>query len=446
MEKEGNGEVHALIIPPILERNSDTLFRTFDAEFKKKFTFHSIKPVPRRDNGMVDHQQLLNKCREIIKQENVTVLYSNKPLGNLAQSILCKEFPHLLCGPSIESVFLCNHKYYTTTLIDSRLHKLPFFGYNLKGDIYDSSFKLLQKFRMSGIIRSCLGSGHSVYCYNSRDQLIKVLARSKRDVEHILELQRWILENYIDLDRYPLALEPVILINAYVDRFLAIEGQTWLNISIEACVFQGEIIRWAICDAVTLPYGSKKATHFFSGWEMPTKLAPKQQDFLWTEFRKDIKKLMGYGFDNSFINAEYMYFENDTIHLVTINPRPHVKCTSMYARALQQGNNIKASIELSMGIRPKQPVLNDCYVLSYSMVVFESGRADNLVNFEKALANQNVSLRYLPGQDIVIEPAKDYAIIGFITIKGKNFNECVEKVKKVKQEIIKLQELVPLTC
>lgn len=444
IDKEGSGPVKVLIIPPIVERNCAPLLKMLDSTFKKEFTFYSITPVPRRDNGAVDYEKMLEKCRELIQRVNIDVLYANKQIQSLVLAVLCKEFPRLK-GPSVESVFLCNHKYYTIHLVDSREEKLPYHLVGVDKDKYDTAQRLLSTVRLPCVVRACLGTGHSVYCAYNRDQLLKVLEKCKYDVIHIVDIQRWLLQDNIDKQQYPLATRHMVLMTSRLDRFTAVSDSTWIATTAEACVCQKEIIPWALADAVTLPYGSVDAAHFFCGCEMPSKLNVFQQEKLWREFKRDIQNLISRGFDNCFVHAKYMIFEDGNVHLLSISASTHSEATPLYGKALSNGNNVQAAIQLARGIRPKAPTPSEKYVLSYYMMVFESGRADNLIYFDRALKHADVSLRYLPHQDIVLEPAKDYTIIGYITVAGTRFSDCLDKVKTIRSHILKLPELVPLT-
>ena len=443
-DKEGCGPIKVLLIPPLMERNSGPLMDQAHPDFRHRLTVFSIYPTPRRDNGAVDYEKLLELCRELIKKNNIGVVYANKQAGSFVAAILCKEFPHLR-GPTVESVFLCNHKYYTTEYVDSQEDKLPYHVLSVDGDIYDTAQQVLMAVQLPCIVRCCLSSGHTFFCAYNRDQLLGALERCRKDVMHIVDLQRWMLQTYISREDYPMATRHVVLLNTYLDRFLAIPGSTWTNVNIEGCVFQGDFIPWAICDAVTLPYGNPQATHSFSGFQMPSKLADFQQEALWRRFRKDVSNLQQKGFDNSFVFAKYMVFEDGYVHLVTMNACVNARCTPMYKKGLKNGNNLEAAIQVGLGIKPEKPQLLGNYVLSCSLHVFESGKADSLFHFYKALKNPDVVLRYLPRQEIVIEPAKNFAVVGLITVAGKDFQDCLDKIKEVKTTVLKLPELIPLT-
>ena len=101
-----------------------------------------------------------------------------------------------------------------------------------------------------------------------------------------------------------------------------------------------------------------------------------------------------------------------------------------------------------MGIRPQQPrsILQGNVILNHLLLVFEPSKADVLINFSKALSNPNVWLRYLPGQDIIIEPAKSHAIIGSLIAKGSCVKQCFEKIRALRKENLRTLDHVLLTC
>ncbi len=448
MEREGFGQIRVLLIPPIYERNYEAFYNVFSLEFKRRFTFYTIKPIARHENGTVNYERVLNQCKKIITEEKITIVFANKQLGSFVKAVLCQhgQQHQQLRGPSIESIFLCCHKYYTTSVVDSREEKLPFSIHDIRGDTYDLACKVMASVNMPSYVRCCLGSGHSTYCFHNRDQLIHVLEKCRQDTTHILGMQRFLLENYVDAKKYPLAVSQAVIMNSFLNRFTATSGSTWVNVNIEACVFQGEIIPWAVADAITLPHKAKETSHIFPGFQMPSSLPKDRVETLWEEFFKDIRTLVAHGFDDSFVHAEYMVFEDGYVHLVTINGFPHVKNTKLYLKTMEHGNNVEASLQTSLGIRPKRPKLNGTFAINYFLLVFESGKADNLLRFDVAARNPDVVLRYVRGQDIVIEPAKDYAIVGSVTVSGRTFDECLEKVKAIRTELLKMPELVPLAC
>lgn len=60
----------------------------------------------------------LEKCRQYIRQHNIKVVLATRDIPSLLQAQLSQEFEHLR-GASVESAFLCLHKYYTHEFIES---------------------------------------------------------------------------------------------------------------------------------------------------------------------------------------------------------------------------------------------------------------------------------------------------------------------------------------
>ena len=442
ISKHGNGPVGVLFIPPLMERKMESAIKALHLGQQSTYTFYSIVDVP-YSHGAINFEALLECCRHIIRSEGIKVLYTNKAVPGLVAAILGEEFPHLLV-PSVNSIFLCNHKYYTSVFVDSRAEPLPYTVRNISKDRFDIAYDLLKRFYQPAILRFALGSGHTIYKYKSRDQLLQVLAMAQRVIPIVIDQQRWLIKNYIDCTRYPLALEPVVLIQPFLDRLLS-QGMAWHTVSIEACVCRKEIIPWAIVDGITLPYNHPHPTKFFCGSEMPTRLSILEQQILWKAFTSDIENLINEGFNNSFIHAEYMVFENGTVHLITMNSRPHAKCVHMYKHALVHGNNVKASLDLARGLRPRTPAFSGKYVLNYSLITFKSCRINDVFKFPNTVMNSHVHLNYSPGEEALIAPAQDFIVLGFITVPGENFAECTQEVKKIRNEILKKPRMIPFT-
>ena len=447
MLSEGEGNVKVLVVPPIIERNFTTFVKLVDDEHLRDwFTFYTIHPVPVKKNGSWDAKEILQQCRKVIAEQNITVLFANQDIGIFISAVLCQEHPKII-GPSIESVFLCAHKYYTVTHLDSRKEKLPYRALNVQNDVYDLAGSILSNLKMPCILQSCLGRGVSFA--RNRDELIKALKESSKGVESAQDVYEHLVKNYVDLSRYPNAIKPVIIARSYVERGAVVDESraAWVNAYVEACVYQGKIIPWALASNV-LPKDQSMPNHLFSGFEMPSSLSMNLQAELWDAFRADVRKLVEKNFNNSFVYGEYKVFGDGYIHLERLVPCAHCDFTPMYQQALSQGNNVHAALQLSLQIRPDAPKANGCYVLCHTMItiVLEVGKSSNLIRFDKAQAHSDcVSLRYLPSQDIEIDTSRNHAVIGTIVVKAANFKTCLAKIKEIRKEVLRMPELVPLT-
>ena len=85
----------------------------------EKYKFHFLD-APIELSGFsqnFDLKKFLSECSQYIKQHDIQVVLATRDIPSLLQAQLSQEFAHLR-GPSIESSFLCLHKYYTHQKID----------------------------------------------------------------------------------------------------------------------------------------------------------------------------------------------------------------------------------------------------------------------------------------------------------------------------------------
>lgn len=339
IHKDGSGSIKVLLVPPLLERNYEILFKHFRPEFKKLFTFYIIKPIPRHENGTVDYSALVDHCMNIVKQEDIGIIFANKQAGVLVWAILCQKFSHIR-GPSVESVFLANHEYYKTVIVDARKHKIPYSLQSFGDDCYDFAFRVMTSVVPPCIIRPCLGIGHTCYRFHNRDELLMIANQCKLDTEHIIGMNSYLINNFIDLKQYPLATAHAVLLNSVLDS-------PSTKVHVEACVFQKDVIPWCVCDVLSSVQEDCDGSEMFSGLKMPSDLSSSLQEKLWLEFRKDINNLIAHGLDFAFIHGEYDVFEDGFIHLVTLCVGPNANNTKMYTQALETGNNMEAAVQVS---------------------------------------------------------------------------------------------------
>jgi len=337
--KEGSGSIKVLLIPPLLERNYEILFKHFRPEFMKLFTFYIIKPIPRHENGVVDYSALLDYCVNLVKEEDIGIVFANKQAGVLVWAVLCQKFSHIR-GPSVESVFLSNHEYYKTVIVDAREQKIPFSLQYFGDDCYDFAFRVMTSVMPPCIIRPCLGIGHSNYKFHNRDELLTVANQCKLDTEHIIGMHSYLVSNFVDLKRYPMATARAVLLNSILDS-------PSTKVHIEACVFQKDVIMWALCDVINSLEDDSDAANKLSGLTMPSDLSSSLQEKVSLEFRNDIKNLIDRGLDYSFLHGEYDVYEDGFVHLVALCVGPNANNTKMYTQSMDMGNNMEAALQVN---------------------------------------------------------------------------------------------------
>ena len=437
--KKGHGEIGILVVPPVSVGTVGGLLSQLPQQWFKQFTLYTFKSVPKQEK-CIDMSSILDACYDVLDKEDIKVIYADTRRSNIIKSILVNKYTALK-GPSVDSIAISNHKYYVHALLDSCKNGLPKHIISLDGDVYDTSVDVLRTIPIPQFIRPCLGGGNTKYMAANKDQLIQDLQSSRKDTKNILQQSKFLEQHWNETD-YPYLLKPVVLISPYVDFIKIGKGSSWRSICVEAAVYNGEIIPWATCDYVFLPRDSSAPNHFFQGLEMPSQLQKSDHEALWTRFKSDIENMIKYGFDNSFVHAEYLVFQDGFIELASIKGFVQAKCTPLYAHGLKNGNNIDASMQLANGIRPKTPEPSGRSALIHLMTIVHQGKADALVNFSAASTDPSVVLRYTTKDDIVFEPATSSAKIGSIAVGGESFEGCLKKIKVIRKKILKIPEFL----
>src|SRR5262245_19175663 len=76
------------------------------------YNFHMLEaPLnPRTPSPELDLLEYVDRCRAYIHKHHIDAIYYSRDVADLVAAALCEEFG--FPGPSVESVFLCIHKYY----------------------------------------------------------------------------------------------------------------------------------------------------------------------------------------------------------------------------------------------------------------------------------------------------------------------------------------------
>ena len=82
------------------------------------------------------------------------------------------------------------------------------------------------------------------------------------------------------------------------------------------------------------------------------------------------------------MNQEFFVKEDGGIKLMEINPRPTMALSRAYCHVLENGNFIETCLQISRGIRPKNPQLQGKSICCFGIFCMISGKVEDIVNFE----------------------------------------------------------------
>ena len=436
-------KTHVLVIPEMWERHSSLMFKTLPKDAKEKYVFHFVDVDC--ENYQVKFPQIYEKCRKIIQENDIEILYANEDTSAFIAAILTKEFPHLL-GPSLESVFMCNNKYYTGLYVDSSpkpIHTLPI---NLEDDFHSNILMVEEEVGYPGILKPAMGAGaQGVYPYKNRKELETGLKNCMEKNQDVFGPMKKLIEKYINLDKFPLANKPIVLAQELVDQ-LAMEYPRKYMVGTEACVVEGKITMWPVCKMIYLPYGCEEPTAIFPGFQCPANLPNHMHDALMKAFKADLKNMISHGFDYSFAHGEYFVYENGDVQLMDMNPRMCVAANGLYAKCADSaGDNCIANLKmLYEATPPPTPKLNGFLAVGHWIWTNEVGLATDFVNVELGMTLPEISLRVSVDEDLKPEEGCDGIEVAYIYAQGTDFHDGFEKLRKLRKSFLKKTRSFPL--
>ena len=255
------------------------------------------------------------------------VMASDDYPGSIVAAALARELG--MPGPSPEAVLRCQHKYYSRlaqrecvpeavpdfALIDPRDLAPP--GPPIRFPVFVKPVK----------------SFFSLFARKVHDaEGLRSLARSAR--EHLSGFVRpldQMLARYTTLERG----------GGYLLAEDVLEGA---QVTVEGCVFRGEVRIVGIVDSIMYP-----GTISFARFEYPSSLPPEAQERMADIARRFVRHI---GFDDGLFNIEMMYDAGaDTIHIIEVNPR----MCPQFADLMEKVNGVNTyeiALSIAAGRRP----------------------------------------------------------------------------------------------
>ncbi|MDJ1174627.1 ATP-grasp domain-containing protein [Roseofilum capinflatum] len=396
----------------------------------EKYQFHFLD-APLELSGFSQNFDVINfleECRQYIKQHEIKVVLATRDIPSLLQAQLSQEFEHLR-GPSIDSSFICLHKYYTHQKIN-----FPSSDYTLCW--LEPNKSLSESVRAIDIpfpwmLKPCTGAcSSSIMKIPNEQEAQNAIAFYQEFVVDNLKYLNPFLETYLDGDRYPLIKQNPILVEEYID--------SPYKCCVDGCVSHGEILIWGISDSHY--YANKPDC--FADYSFPSTLPQLIQDKLKESYKKIVKTLIDYGFDNQFVDVEFFVSDNGEIKIMEINGRMIPISASLYRQCLNQGDPYSALISIGMGDRPKAPTLNGLVGGIFYLTTFAKDRAENLFDFELAEKFDNIEIRVNPKQEIA-EISPSGFTLATVNLVGNSYEVIHEKANNIRRKLLKRPNFSP---
>lgn len=234
--------------------------------------------------------------------------------------------------PSYESVFLCNNKYYQRMKEENPIE----FSY-IDVDSDDHTKLNWDNMPQLPFFLKAPELQMSVHQYviTDLDQLKQTVEYLRSDLRNYNCDTKYVNEQYLDLQKYPLATKNIMICEQFMSNCLQINWEGWSD-------HEGNIFTYGFIDENLADYG------IFSDFIMPSIMPDetlKKVERICTEFLKRIS------FKSGFINIELWIKKTnyDDIHIIEVNPRSAFSYHKQYLATYEGVNLYDSLIQISIG-------------------------------------------------------------------------------------------------
>ncbi len=353
---------------------------------------------PRTPSPELDLLAYTDQCRDYIKAHSIDAVFYSRDVADIVAAVLCEEFG--FPGPSVESVFLCLHKYYGRQYEPHPVRCDPI-------DLADEQPAIT---RYPCYLKPpWLNLGILGFKLDSADDLQRALAVARREYPAWSPLYLPFFERYIDCEKFPLANREIMLVEDFVDG---------PQVTVEGWVANARPALWAITDTNTYP-----GTRIIDNFSLPSRHPAHIQELL---AQQTLEAIGNIGLDNGFFNIEF-WCHDDAVTLTEVNGRAATCFYNLYRRCL--GACVyEAGLTLASGRAPQPPLMQGVNVSSnrhemldtftpstdvvggqFNFITFGEDLAENLFDFTQAQEVSDLTIYVEPGQEI--RPVSEFGVV-----------------------------------
>lgn len=379
------------------------------------YNFHLLDaPLnPRTPSPELDLLAYIDQCRDYIRRHHIDAIFYSRDVADLVAAALCEEFG--FPGPSVESVFLCMHKYYGRRAEPEPIRCQAIDLHDPHPSVATYPCYLKPPWLNLGILGFKL---------ESAADLDRALRIARRDYPAWSPLYTPFFRRYVDLDKYPLAVQDMMLVEEFVDG---------PQVTVEGWVYGGQPHLWAITDTNTYP-----GTRVIDNFSLPSRHpAPIQAELE----RQAYAAIGSVGLDNGFFNIEFWCHE-DRVTLTEVNGRAATCFYQLYRQCLD-ACIYEAGLSLASGRAPslspaRRPVVGG----QFNLITFAEDAAENLLDHEQARTVPGITLYFEPGSQ-VRQMSEFGIVLAQVDLFGDSYEEIHAEAEALRRRLLKRPELSP---
>jgi len=373
------------------------------------YNFHLLdaKLNPRTPSPELNLLDYLDHCRDYIRTHQIDAIYYSRDVADLVAAALCEEFG--FPGPSVESVFLCIHKYYSRRSEPSpiRCEYIDLRDEQPRITAYPCYMK-----------PPWLNLGILGFKLESPEDLEHALTIARRDYSAWSPLYYPFFRRYVDLKKYPLATRDIMLVEEFVDG---------PQVTVEGWVYHDEPYIWAITDTNTYA-----GTRVIDNFSLPSRHPPHMQRLLAQRAQEAIHNV---GLDNGFFNIEFWCHEN-AVTLTEINGRAATCFYNLYRHCLD-ACIYEAGLQLACGKNPSVKLGETKSVGGqFNFITFAEDRADRLLDFARARTIPGLTL-YFSEADQVRQMSEFGIVLAQLDLFGPSYEAIHAEAEELRHSLLR---------
>ena len=380
---------------------------------------------------------------EYVKKHKIETVIGYYDLPAFIAAIICEETG--LRGPSIESSFLCCHKYYSRQAEPSDLW---FEAIELDKDDWSTRIKY-----PCCVKAPCQFRSMCIFMVNNESEMKAALESCRKELSFWSLIWRSLFEKYVDTKKYPLALKEMVIAEEAVQDGTQHTIEGWMD-------GKGNPYIWLTSDEgyYTKPHRT------VDGYFMPTQV-PKS--YVKSMEEVACKVASNHLLRDTFFNVEaWCRNGGEKITVTEINNRSAYIYHNLYMQ-IYGTSSVYAALHLACGeykevhklsIAQKPPANMVGGLFLVQVHVKESEEASKLIDFQAAknlqkevpnnqadvMSNSGPSINLIVKKDAMINPVGSCGVlVATYNIYKPTFYELLKRAEEVRKTFVKSQDVLP---
>lgn len=356
------------------------------------------------------------QCSRYIEEHHIDGIIYTHDLSNLVAGVLCDR--HNILGPTLESMFLSNHKYYSR-------RKQPSNIWSDYIDLDTGEWGELEPVYPCYIKPPTLTMSLYQYRVDSREEMDSILKKLREDLPPLLQLYNRFFERYVDLDRYPLAAKNIMVVEELVEdtEQHCIEG--WFD-------SKGNPRFWAESDEIYYSGDRNSIDVYVTPSLLPPDVLDKMKEYA-------LQIVKNHKINRGFWNVE-IWRKGDWFTATEVNGRSASVWKDLY-KGTYDFSLYKAMVYLCCGedekcLQESSKKFNGHKVGGqFHVITYGEGKSEEYIDLSDEIKDTEIEVMAPAGTEIVQTGTSGYWLARF-NLYGESFSEIYERAQKIREMLL----------